>query len=111
MISRMLCPHVVEKAGQPAATLAIQGECTRHRERLVVMVAMTVSMSGCAIVLLRKYFYPRPIAGIDAAGRFWLKGYVRNAESGLQNLPRRLQQWRPIVEIIQVDMRGKRHLA
>lgn len=75
------------------------------------MVVMAVSMTGYAIVLLREDFYPCPIAGIDAAGRLWLQGHVRNAESGLQHLPRGLQQWRPIVEIIQVDMRGKGHLA
>jgi len=79
-------------------------------------MTVTVIMTGIVIALamiapVRQDFYPGAISGIDAAGRFWLQGHVRDAEAGLQHLPRRLQQWRPVVEIIQTYMSRKRDLS
>ena len=49
---------------------------------------MIVRLTTTMVVVLRNDFYPRAITGIDAAGRFGLQGYMRNAEAGLQHLPR-----------------------
>ena len=72
---------------------------------MIVMVTVTM------IAVLGDDLYPRAITGIDAAGWFGLQGHMRNAETGLQHLPRGFHQFRPVIEVVQLYVGGKGYLS